>query len=347
MSEVISWPSGLLSEKLLRTFLDEFGPFATHISFFHSGEPLLHGLTPLFIRMAREYLLMTIISTNLCVPKFDFEDLVMSGLDYLIVCIDGASEQTYSVYRKHGDFGLVMSNLKRLIATKKRLRSYTPHVVWQFLAFAHNAHEIDQVKVMAADIGVNELNIAEPYPVERYDPSIRLADDVHYERIVFHYDFDKARHNMNAMLEKLNGSAIEACYFQVWQERKSDDWSPVDPSAPGCEWIYKNIAMDATGRILPCCRPPFLTEDLQFADFTQDTDVYNSKKYQLVRRYYAEKETFSDCIDILKDTIIPFCIVCNDPKIPITNTHNVKDYLRTVSLFSPLSEKTISLLTAW
>ena len=91
---MVSWPAGLLKEKTFGTFLEKFGPYATHILFYNWGEPLLNKLTPQFISMARKYLLATSISTNLGAMNIDLEQLVLSGLDYMIVSIDGATSNT-------------------------------------------------------------------------------------------------------------------------------------------------------------------------------------------------------------------------------------------------------------
>ena len=49
----MSWPSGFLREETFAAFLAQFGPFATHINMYLSGEPLLNPKTPRLIEMAR------------------------------------------------------------------------------------------------------------------------------------------------------------------------------------------------------------------------------------------------------------------------------------------------------
>lgn len=344
--EVFSWPNVILSMEKYCRFLKEFGPCATHISFYHSGEPLLNPMTPEFIRKAKNYLLTTVMSTNLCVASADMEGIVRSGLDYMIVCIDGASQETYGAYRKNGNFDGAISNLRRLISTKRRLQSYSPYIVWQFLVFKHNAHEIDKAGKLAQKIGVNEFAAVKPYPVNKVDPSIQLADNVKYKRMVFEYDFDLAKKNLNNARSDLNAESLDIRFPQI-HGHEEPLLSREAQNTDICQWVYKSISMDAAGRILPCCRPPFKTEDLVFADVMDGGNIYNSKKYQLVRQYFAHKDSIHECIDLLADTNIPFCFICKDKQITLQDTHNVRDYLKTASLFNMLSDQSVRLLTDW
>ena len=344
--DVFSWPNAMLSKEKYHRFIDTFGPSATHISFYHSGEPLLNPLTPEFIQTAKKYRLATVMSTNLCVQTVDLEHLVNSGLDYMIVCIDGASQPVYEVYRKRGDFDLVMSNLQRLISAKRRLKSYSPYIVWQFLVFEHNSHEIDQAEYMAEKVGVNEFAAVKPYPVDNIDPSIKVAENADFRRATFFYDFDLAK---QALDNTHSGLKTEPYVVPFPQKALPNPLktSVSTPSSEICQWVYKSISMDAAGRILPCCRPPFKTDDLVFSDIMNGHAPYNSKKYQLVRRFFAHRESIDQCIELLSDTNIPFCFICRDRNISLQNTRNVRDYLKTSSLFNAISGDVIELLTDW
>ena len=67
------------------------------------GEPLVNLETPKLVRAAKRYLLHTMISTNMTVPRFDAEAYVESGLDYMMVSIDGATQEVYERFRRKGD----------------------------------------------------------------------------------------------------------------------------------------------------------------------------------------------------------------------------------------------------
>lgn len=69
---------------------------------------------------------------------------------YSVTCsIDGASQATYSLYRRHGSFERVIDHIKRINAYKARYRSSWPFLTWQFVVFGHNEHEIPLARQMA------------------------------------------------------------------------------------------------------------------------------------------------------------------------------------------------------
>lgn len=88
------------------------------------------------IHQAKRYLLHTAISTSLSVERFDAEAPVASGLDCMILSIDGATQQVYQCFRRKGDLGLVLENLRRLVGARRKLRSRTPVLVWNFMGLS-------------------------------------------------------------------------------------------------------------------------------------------------------------------------------------------------------------------
>ena len=73
-----------------------------------------------------------------------------------ITCsIDGASRETYSVYRVGGDFQKVIHNIKSINRLKARYHSPFPKLHWQFVAFGHNEHEIEDARAMARDLDMS------------------------------------------------------------------------------------------------------------------------------------------------------------------------------------------------
>jgi len=68
--------------------------------------------------------------------------------------IDGASQETYSIYRKNGNFWKVIKNIKRLNYYKNKYKSELPVLTWQFIIFGHNTHEIGPARQMAKDLNM-------------------------------------------------------------------------------------------------------------------------------------------------------------------------------------------------
>jgi radical SAM protein with 4Fe4S-binding SPASM domain len=93
---------------------------------------------------------------------------IESGLDRLIISIDGTTQETYSAYRVGGELKKVLEGTKNIIRWKKELRSSTPHIAFQFLVVKPNEHEVKDVQRLADELGVDEvlLKTAQVYDYE-------------------------------------------------------------------------------------------------------------------------------------------------------------------------------------
>jgi radical SAM protein with 4Fe4S-binding SPASM domain len=143
-----------------RRVLDELGPTLLHIDFMNWGEPLLHPHLFDMIAYAKKFDVDTLVSTNF--NDFDeeaAEKMVLSGLDAVILSIDGLTQKTYEKYRVRGDYDKVIRNLKLLVKKKKELGRSNPYIIWQFLVFKHNEHEAEKVREFAKDLGVDTVGV--------------------------------------------------------------------------------------------------------------------------------------------------------------------------------------------
>jgi MoaA/NifB/PqqE/SkfB family radical SAM enzyme len=82
------------------------------------------------------------------------EALVKYRFKIIYVSIDGASNDTYQIYRRGGDFDAVLGNIKRINYYKQKYGRKFPHLVWQFVIFGHNEHEMPAAKRMAKDLNM-------------------------------------------------------------------------------------------------------------------------------------------------------------------------------------------------
>lgn len=84
---------------------------------------------------------------------------VESGLDRIVISLDGTDQESYSSYRKNGNLETVISGIKNLTAWKKKLRSKKPYVILQFLVLKTNEDKIQEIKKLAKDLGVDKLQL--------------------------------------------------------------------------------------------------------------------------------------------------------------------------------------------
>src|SRR5688572_20866923 len=211
------WPRKTLPIETYEGFLDRFGPFAFSVALYNYGEPLLNKRFAEIVRRSRQYLLHTLTSTNLSMPLDSAEAIVESGLDYMVLSIDRATQPVYERYRRGGNLRLVLENLRKLVAAKKALRSATPCLTWQFLTFEHNHHELGKARRLAAEIGVNQFHVATPFGVEADDPSIR---PVRYPEEGMHVVRSEQESNGSrpGRISEQAG-AIEKAFRMSWQMR--------------------------------------------------------------------------------------------------------------------------------
>lgn len=87
--------------------------------------------------------------------------LVKSGVDTIYVSLDGASAETYRQYRVGGDFQTVLNNVEAIARAKVRLRRSRPRLVWKFVVFGHNRHEIPMVQKQYRHLGFDSFEFVD------------------------------------------------------------------------------------------------------------------------------------------------------------------------------------------
>jgi len=141
-----------------KAILDEVASTAYFLQLYTWGEPLLNKDTLKVIDYAKQKNLYVMLSTNGTAMNAGYcKQLVTAGLDYIMVAIDGNSQETYSQYRRGGEFDKVVSNVETLIAERNAQGSRRPFVEWQFIVFSHNEHELETAEARAYAMGVNKF----------------------------------------------------------------------------------------------------------------------------------------------------------------------------------------------
>ena len=310
---LFDWRPGILSQSRLETLFQAYAPFAAHVGFYNYGDPLVNPLTPKFIKLAKTYLLSTAASTNLSFPKFDAEAFVDSGLDFLTLSIDGATQAVYEKFRRKGKLDVVLSNLAKLADAKKRRNKLTPILSWNFLAFEHNAHEIDAARKLAKDLGADQFSVFTPFDVSWDDPDIHPATVAPSVEEFSPHTAEAVYANFNPFPNELAAVGIGHEFAMSWSARLGADAVLAEKeSAHACHWLYRVMVMDAGGRVLPCCCSPTTQRDLVFSeqgDQPPAGDHYNSLKYELSRSYFADPEGYRKA-SAASGRTDPHCVNC-------------------------------------
>jgi radical SAM protein with 4Fe4S-binding SPASM domain len=153
-------PTGNLQEPLFKNIISQLEKELTFLIFYFQGEPYIH---PDFLEMvsyASQKGIYTITSTNAhFLDDENARKTIESGLDRLIISIDGTTQEVYESYRKEGKLDKVMEGTNNIIKWKKKLGSATPHIVFQFLVVKPNEHQVPEVYKLAKSLGVDEVKL--------------------------------------------------------------------------------------------------------------------------------------------------------------------------------------------
>ena len=168
-------PTGMLQKDFFRTAIDDLHKEISYLIFYFQGEPYLNPDFLEMVKYASQKKIYTATSTNAhYLNDSNARKTVESGLDRLIISIDGTTQETYEQYRVGGSLDKVIEGAENIIKWKKTLKSATPHVIFQFLVVKPNEHQLAQMQLLAKKIGVQDLRFktAQVYDYEHGNPLI-------------------------------------------------------------------------------------------------------------------------------------------------------------------------------
>jgi radical SAM protein with 4Fe4S-binding SPASM domain len=195
-------------------------PRLRNLALWNYGEPLLNKELPAMIAHAK-HAGVGVVKVSSNVHFLDGERglaLLRSGLDVLILSVDGASQATYETFRKDGDFAHVARSVAWLCAEKRRLGLTRPRIELQFIAMRHNEHELPEMRRLAHAWGVDALRVK---TVGADDDATR--DLVPAQRLLSRYAADgetpSVRHAFCTMawdhtVVNVDGSVTPCCYLR-------------------------------------------------------------------------------------------------------------------------------------
>ena len=150
--------TGMLQTDFFRSTIDQLHKDLFYLVFYFQGEPYLNPDFLDMVRYAADKKIYTATSTNAhYLTDENAERTVRSGLDRLLISIDGTTQEVYQQYRVGGRLDKVLEGARNIVHWKKKLNSKTPLVVFQFLVVQPNEHQIEEVKKLAVEIGVDDV----------------------------------------------------------------------------------------------------------------------------------------------------------------------------------------------
>lgn len=152
-------PEMRMSVTDFRGVVDELGGRSSAVSLYYYGEPFCHPDVDELCGIARQAGLNVHLSSHF---SFAFSDariaaIAQSGVTHLSVCVDGLTQATYGVTRRGGNVEVVLDNLRRLCAHRRRTGRRAPEVEVQYLIYRHNVHELATARREFARLGVDRV----------------------------------------------------------------------------------------------------------------------------------------------------------------------------------------------
>jgi radical SAM protein with 4Fe4S-binding SPASM domain len=174
----------MLQKDFFRDTIDEIHKELLYLIFYFQGEPYLNPDFLDMVQYAASKGIYTATSTNAHYLTDDnAKRTVESGLDRLIISIDGTTQDVYQQYRVGGHLDKVIAGAKNIVKWKKALNSKTPFVFFQFLVVKPNEHQIEDIKRLAKEVGVDEVRFktAQVYDYET-DPNQLIPENDSFSR---------------------------------------------------------------------------------------------------------------------------------------------------------------------
>ena len=247
-----SRPTGMLKKDFFRDTIDQLSKELTYLVFYFQGEPYLNPDFLEMVKYAASKRIYTATSTNAhYLNDAAARKTVESGLDRLIISIDGTTQDTYQQYRVGGKLDKVLEGAANIVKWKKELKSRTPFIIFQFLVVRHNEHQVEEVQQLAKQIGVDQVRLktAQVYDYAN-DPNNLIPKNEKYSRY---------KKNGEGRME-FNGNNANHCW-RLWHD-------------PVITW---------DGAVVPCCFDKDAQHklgDLKQQDFKQ---LWQNKEFKEFR----------------------------------------------------------------
>ncbi len=166
-------PVGDMDPALFRRLVDDLRGSLLAILFWDWGEPFFNPASYEMIRYARESGIRVVSSTNghVFADAEHARQVVASGLDVLVVSVDGITQESYEQYRGAGSLDTVLAGIRNVVAEKRRRGAGTPLVNLRFIVMKHGEPELPRLPEFARSLGLDVLTLRKFYPVP--DPARR------------------------------------------------------------------------------------------------------------------------------------------------------------------------------
>ena len=245
-------PTGMLQKDFFRETIDDIHQHLLYLIFYFQGEPYLNPEFLDMVKYASSKNIYTATSTNAhYITDEVAKKTVESGLDRLIISIDGTTQEVYQQYRVGGNLNKVIEGTKKIVQWRKALNSKTPFIFFQFLVVKPNEHQLEEIKQLAKEIGVDEVRFktAQVYDYET-DPNQLIPNNEKYSR---------------------------------YKKGKDGKYKPKNKLVNRCWKLWHANVITWDGLVVPCCFDKDATHQLGNIKNESFKNIWNNSNYKQFR----------------------------------------------------------------
>ena len=245
-------PTGMLQKDFFRETIDDIHQHLLYLIFYFQGEPYLNPEFLDMVKYASSKNIYTATSTNAhYITDEVAKKTVESGLDRLIISIDGTTQDVYQQYRVGGNLNKVIEGAKNIVKWRKELNSKTPFIFFQFLVVKPNEHQLEEIKQLAKEIGVDEVRFktAQVYDYET-DPNQLIPNNEKYSR---------------------------------YKKDKDGKYTPKNKLVNRCWKLWHANVITWDGLVVPCCFDKDATHQLGNIKNESFKNIWNNSNYKQFR----------------------------------------------------------------
>ncbi len=245
-------PTGMLQKDFFRSTIDDIYKELLYLIFYFQGEPYLNPDFLEMVKYASSKGIYTATSTNAHYLTDDnAKRTVESGLDRLIISIDGTTQDVYQQYRVGGNMEKVIEGAKNIVKWKKELKSKTPFVFFQFLVVKPNEHQIEAIKQLAKEVGVDEVRF----------------------KTAQVYDYETDPNNLIPTIDT----------FSRYKKNTDGTYTPKNKMANRCWKLQHANVITWDGLVVPCCFDKDAMHQLGNLKNQSFKEIWNNDNYRQFR----------------------------------------------------------------
>ncbi len=244
-------PTGNLKPVFYESIIDQLEKDLLYLTFYFQGEPYINPSFLEMVKYASERKIYTATSTNAhFLNDENARKTVESGLDRIIISIDGTTQEVYESYRKNGQLSKVIEGTKNVIKWKKKLKSSTPNVMFQFLVVKPNEHQIEEVKKLGKELGVDSVKLKTAQVYDYENGNDLIPDQQKYSR---------------------------------YQKEADGKYSIKNSLEDQCWKMWSSCVITWDGKVVPCCFDKDATHRLGELKNASFQNIWQGEAYQKFR----------------------------------------------------------------